>query len=86
VVRTETAQYGVDGIQQISPHHTDFVNYQQIKAADDIDFFPVEPHLLCFHPVETDYRAERQLKKGMNRYAAGIDGGNARRRYNDHTF
>ena len=37
------AQDFVNPVEHIGPHHTDFVNNEQIEGAEQVDFFAVEP-------------------------------------------
>ena len=70
------AEYGVDGIQQICPHHTYFINDQQIHASDDVNFFFAEPEMFLFG-IERgigDERCKWQLEKGVDGNASRIDG------------
>jgi hypothetical protein len=37
-----SAHHFVNGIKQIGPYHTYFVNHKQIEASDNVDFIPVK--------------------------------------------
>ena len=39
-VVTIAPQHIVDRIEQIRPHHADFIDYQQFETADQADFVP----------------------------------------------
>ena len=70
-------EYGVDGIQQICPHHTYFINNQQIHASDDVNLFFAEPEMFLFG-IERgigDERCEWQLKEGVDGNTSRIDSG-----------
>ena len=55
------AQHGFDPIQYIGAHHAEFIDHQQVKTPDDIDFFLAEAPLrqVAVRHIGT----ERQLKK-----------------------
>ena len=74
---TIPAQHVVDGIEQIGPHHTDFVNDQQVDTTHDVDFLLAEAILVSGLSSEMglgDEGRERQLEKGMDGDASRIHG------------
>ena len=73
------AKYGVHAIEKVGAHHADFIDDQKIKAPDNVLFLPPEPVLLAKCFPAGDERSQRQLKKGVQGDAAGIDGGDAGR-------
>ena len=75
-------------IQQISTHHTDLINNQQIHTTDDIPlFFTIT--IMRLGRIKSSFghkRSKRQLKERMNRYASRIDSCNPCRSQYDHAF
>ena len=45
------AQHLVDGIEQVGPHHADFVDDQEVHTADNVDFLPAETVAVGHLPV-----------------------------------
>jgi len=40
-------QHRIHGVEQIGPHHTDFINHQQIKTLDNPFFFLLNLNMRC---------------------------------------
>ena len=89
VTVTVPAQHVVDGIEQIGPHHTDFVNDQQVDTTHDVDFLLAEAILVSGLSSEMglgDEGRERQLEKGMDGDASRIHGRHTGRSQHNHTL
>ncbi len=83
VAVSKAAQYPVDGIEEVGPHHAYFVDDEEVETADEVDFGSAKAEgggrSLFFggQVVVGHLGAKRQLKKGVDGDAAGIDGGDA---------
>src|SRR5574344_543373 len=62
----ETAQNGIHGIQQVTAHHTDFVDYKKVQRSDN-------PALLAAK-LESDFRFHARQKWGKGQLEKGVDG------------
>lgn len=86
---SHTAQDRINGIQQVGTHHTYLVYHQQFQIAQQTLFRAAHLHLgkefLAFYGGR-EKQLRGQLKKGMNRYPFGIDGGHARWCHHHHLF
>ena len=82
-VSAVTAEIVADCVQQVGTYHTYFVDDQEIKTTDKINFFFAQFMALLSAPGRYfafgagNVRAKRQLKKGMDGHSAGIDGSNS---------
>ena len=85
VMLTEAAQHGIDGIQQVSTHHRDLIDNEQIHRGNDLPLLATEVKLtlnLCARHIGR----ERQLEEGVDGDTAGIDGSHTRWRHYDGAF
>ena len=82
-------EHGIDGIEQIAPHHTDFVYHQEVDRADD---FALQGAKLIFFLLITsegsawEIRRQGQLEERMNRHATRIDGSDTGWSQHHHSF
>ena len=75
-----TAQHIVNGIKHIGAHHAYLINHKEIHTADHAYLLLVEAMMHLFVTLHAgNKRSEIKLKERVQRHAAGIDGGNARR-------
>ena len=81
---TYFSQNEVHLIQNIRPHHGDFVYHKQIQTAYDVDFLLAETFLL--RPATRNVWCKGELKEGMYRLPFGIQGSYARGSKNDKTL
>ena len=81
----ETPQHGIDGIEQVAAHHTDFVDYENVKGAQNLAFLLAEVISVLAHAVGNVW-GKGQLEEGMDGNSAGIYGCHARRRDYNHTL
>jgi len=93
VAPTKTAEYLIDGVQQVGPDHADFINDQEVEAADDVDLVSVEPvdQSLIRRPCRLTMsfqhlRPKGELKERMNGHTASIDSGHPCGSCDDHSF
>ena len=82
-------QYGIDGIEQIAAHHTDFVDDKQVDASDDVTFQITE--FIAFLFATTEGRTwhvwrKRKLEERMDGHSSSVDGSDARRSQHHHAF
>jgi len=77
------AQDAVHGIEQVGAHHADFVDDEQVHAADHGDLVAGEAEVRLFRFAAGE-RAEGELEEGMQGDAAGVDGGDAGGGGDDH--
>ena len=78
-----------DGIEQVGADHADFVDDEQVQAADNLRFFLGE--LIKFPRVPFRLPSgkvwpERELEKGVDGNASGIHGGDAGGGDDDHAL
>ncbi len=82
-------QHGIDGIQQIGPHHAYFIDNKQLEIEQQA--LLVSPHLHLRKKLAPfggcrQKQLRGQLKKRMDSHALGIDSRHTRRRHHDHLF
>ena len=85
IAMAKAAQNRVNAVQQISPHHTDFVDNQQIHTLDNVAFFlaqPMRPATLEII-IARHKRAKRELEKGVQGDTTRINGRHAGGRSDD---
>ena len=81
------AQHGIDGIEQIGTHHTDFVDDEKLQL---LQYFSAGSRKFTFRnqvfPSLRDRgeRSEGQLKERMDRDASGVDRRHSRRGNDGH--
>ena len=73
----EPAQHGVDGVEQVAPHHGNLVDDEQVERCDDAPFVTAEVELALDMGVGHE-GTERQLKEGVDGDTASVDGGDTR--------
>ena len=82
-------QYGIDGIEQIAAHHTDFVDDKQVDASDDVTFQITEFIAFLFATTEGHtwhVWRKRKLEERMDGHSSSVDGSDARRSQHHHAF
>ena len=81
-----TTENGIDAIEEIGPDHADFIDHQEIKAANNVLFLPAVPMLAGMDLAACQERPEGQLEKGMKGDATGVDSRNPCRGSDHHPF
>jgi hypothetical protein len=81
------AQHLVHGVEEVGPHHADFVNHEQVEAFDEADFLPRKtPLFVLLTRSAGQVQPERQLEHGVQGHAPGVDGGHPSRGRDDHAL
>ena len=73
VAVAESAQHGVDGIEQIGTHHRNLVDDEQVHRGDDLAFFAAEVEATLHFRIGHEGR-QGELKEGMDSHAPCVDG------------
>ena len=79
----EAAEDAIDGVEEVGAHHADFVDDQQVHAADQGELVAGEAEVRRF-AFAAGERAEGQLEERMEGDAARVDGGHAGGGGDDH--
>ena len=75
----KATQHGINGIQKVTPYHTNLIDNKQVKRSNDVAFL-LRYAILSFDYSVRNVGRERQLKERMNGHSTCIDGCNACRR------
>ena len=73
MVVAEPAQHGVDGVEQVAPHHRYLVDDEQVERGDEAPFLTTVLEAVFYLSIG-HIGGEGQLEKGVDGDTAGIDG------------